>query len=69
MGRRDMTHEWVTGPDGTLYHCRVCGISKCDDHDGYSCLTWLQRRVRELEAVLQEQKSTKYVRRWQWVDM
>lgn len=27
-------HQWTDGPDGPLYHCSVCGISKVDDWGG-----------------------------------
>ena len=35
-------HIWMNGPDGHSYHCPICGISKCDDHDGYcTCESWI----------------------------
>lgn len=38
-------HAWVDGPDGLLYHCRNCGISKVNDYSFYStCDLWLERQ-------------------------
>lgn len=43
-------HQWRDGTDGTLYHCSRCGISKSNDHDGYSCAGWLKRRLAAAEG-------------------
>ena len=40
---RESTHIWVDGPDGALYHCSRCAISKVDDHDAHTCQTWKQK--------------------------
>ena len=34
-------HIWISGPDGDVYHCPICGISRCNDWDAYdTCEKW-----------------------------
>lgn len=54
-----MSHEWKDGPDGKLYHCSICEISKCDDHDGYDCVGWLRRQRDEARAEATRLQSKK----------
>ena len=43
-------HIWIDGPDGHGYHCPICGISKCDDHNGYrTCEQWIVHRAECLK--------------------
>lgn len=43
----DHRHKFIDGPDGEKYHCRNCGISKCQDWAGYNtCEAW--RRYKKL---------------------
>jgi len=55
--RDDSTgHLWEDGPDGPLYHCSVCGISKCDDHDGHTCAQWKARLADEDDKPWSQEK-------------
>lgn len=43
-----MNHQWIDGPDGSKYHCKRCGISKCDDHVCWdTCESWRERKIQE----------------------
>lgn len=53
--RDEAKHRWVDGPDGKLYHCERCHVSKCDDHDFYwTCVSYLDRSRRGLTARITE---------------
>lgn len=53
MNPDDMTgtpHIWINGPDGHGYHCPICGISRCNDHDGYrTCEEWIIHQAEILK--------------------
>ena len=43
-------HCWVDGPDGSRYHCAVCGISRCNDHDYFhTCESWILHRAEMIK--------------------
>ena len=47
-------HIWMNGPDGHSYHCPLCGISKCNDHDRYrTCEEWI---IHQAEVITRNQK-------------
>jgi hypothetical protein len=44
-------HLWIDGPDGSRYHCVVCGISKCEDHANWdTCESWIIERAKRVET-------------------
>lgn len=49
-------HIWVDGPHGSKYHCKRCGISKCDDHSCFdTCESWITREMGKLNRSLERE--------------
>lgn len=42
-------HVWIHGPHGMWYHCVICGISKCEDHDGTNCEMIILERAAKIK--------------------
>jgi len=43
-------HVWIDGPDGSKYHCPICGISRCEDHGRFdTCESFIKHRGMQIE--------------------
>ena len=65
--QRVVAHKFVDGPDGIGYHCKVCGISKCDDHVAYTCKEWSAKHSmsnKEMRLILSHVEQTKWRTYW-----
>jgi len=65
--QRIVAHKFVDGPDGIGYHCRVCGISRCDDHVAYTCREWFTKHPtsrKEMGLIRSQKEQEKWRAYW-----